>query len=64
MSNTCHTGREWYFKGLTFHIWKGVVFQGIEIPLSSKYGNMKVPARHRLACVNVDISMELKCTKN
>ena len=45
-------------KGLTFHIWKGVVFQGIEILLFSKYGNMKVPARQtrwrtiRLSCVN------------
>ena len=47
ISNTCHIWERVVFQGFDFPfiIWKRVVFQGLEILLSSKYGNMKVPAR-------------------
>ena len=49
---------------MTFHIWKRVVFQGLEILLSSKYGKCQQAKQDggqfcRLACGNVGISMGL-----
>ena len=43
--STCHVWERVVFQGLTFHVWKRVVFQALEILLSSKYGNLKMPAR-------------------
>ena len=48
----------------TCHIWKRVVFQGLEILLSSKYGKCQQDKQDggqfcRLVCGDVDISMGL-----
>lgn len=39
---------EWYFKSLARHIWKRVVFQGLEMSLSSKYGKCAAKCKDKM----------------